>query len=206
MKKNKKNNKFLMGCNKVLKWLSSVVLTILIIIGLLLLFVFITGKIAQKKNEVAPIGLYTIISPSMVPNIKVYDVVVVRKIKAQELKKGDIITFYSLNPYLDNTPVTHRIVDFTFGKNNELMFITRGDNNNVHDATPVTTDRLVGKVIFKLPQLGRLQFFLASKGGWLIAILIPALGVISYDIYKIIKLITIKEKITKIKKESSETK
>ena len=106
-----KKNKFLQVINKILKWLSSLVLVLLIIIGLTLIGIFISGKIAQSKGQTPPISLYTIISPSMTPNIKVYDVVVVKTTDTSALKVGDVISFYSNNVYFDGTPITHRIVD-----------------------------------------------------------------------------------------------
>ena len=64
--------KFVSG---IISW---VVLVILVIIALLLLYYFVSAKIyAQKGEEYKPaFALYTILSPSMVPNIKVYDVIV----------------------------------------------------------------------------------------------------------------------------------
>ena len=43
-----------------------------------------------------------------------------------------------------------------------------------------------------------LQFFLSSKGGWLIVIICPALFIIINDIFKIIKLNKVKKKINDV--------
>ena len=51
----------------------------------------------------------------------------------------------------------------------------------------VPEKNIFGKVILKIPKLGYLQEFLASKGGWIIVILIPCLAVISYDVVKLAK-------------------
>jgi len=200
----KKKNKFLQFCHGILKWFSSLILTLLIIIGILLGYIFISGNIAKHKGEQPPISLYTIISPSMVPNLNVYDIVVVAKTDVSKLEKGDVISFYSMNAYFDNTPITHRIIDKYLTSGDTVTFRTKGDNNSAVDSDPVFAQNVIGKVIFKLPQLGRVQFFLASKGGWFIAILIPALGVLAYDILKLIKLIMEKNKINKIKKDGIE--
>lgn len=199
----KKQNKFMQVINKVLKWLSTLVLVILVIIGIILLGIFVSGKIAQSKGETPPISLYTIISPSMTPNIKVYDVVVVKTTDTSALKVGDVISFYSNNVYFDGKPITHRIVK-KYNTEEGISYITKGDANAEVDNDYVYEQNIVGKVIFKIPALGRVQFFLASQGGWFIAILIPALAVISYDIVKIAKLIAIKNKINRIKKQGKE--
>ena len=56
--------------------------------------------------------------------------------------------------------------------------------------------------MFKIPKLGKLQFFLASKKGWLLAIIIPAVVIIVYDIIKLIKLISIKNRLATIGPDS----
>lgn len=199
----KKRNKFLQAINKILKWLSTLILVILVMIGIVLIGIFISGKVAQSKGKTPPISLYTIISPSMTPNIKVYDVVVVKTTDTSALQVGDVISFYSNNVYFDGKPITHRIVE-KYNTEEGISYRTKGDANAVVDNDYVYEQNIVGKVIFKIPALGRVQFFLASQGGWFIAILIPALAVISYDIVKIAKLIAIKNKINRIKKQGKE--
>ena len=199
----KKRNKFLQAINKILKWLSTLILVILVMIGIVLIGIFISGKVAQSKGKTPPISLYTIISPSMTPNIKVYDVVVFKTTDTSALQVGDVISFYSNNVYFDGKPITHRIVK-KYNTEEGISYRTKGDANAVVDNDYVYEQNIVGKVIFKIPALGRVQFFLASQGGWFIAILIPALAVISYDIVKIAKLIAIKNKINRIKKQGKE--
>ncbi len=199
----KKRNKFLQAINKILKWLSTLILVILVLIGIVLIGIFISGKVAQSKGKTPPISLYTIISPSMTPNIKVYDVVVVKTTDTSALQVGDVISFYSNNVYFDGKPITHRIVE-KYNTEEGISYITKGDANAVVDNEYVYEQNIVGKVIFKIPALGRVQFFLASQGGWFIAILIPALAVISYDIVKIAKLVAVKNKINRIKKQGKE--
>lgn len=189
-----KGKKFKGIMKYVVKTASMTILTILIIIGLSLLFVFISTKVAQKQGKRPPINMYTIISPSMTPNINVYDVVVAVKTDTKKLKVGDVISFYTNEVNVNGLTVTHRI--YQIGENGgSLAFKTKGDFNKYVDKWVVSENDIVGKVIFKIPKLGRVQFFLGSKGGWLIAILIPALAIIFYDLWKIVKLILIRQKI-----------
>ncbi len=200
----KNKNKFVGVLKYIGKTISLTLLTILIIIGLALLFVFVTAKVAKSKNAEPPINLYTIISPSMTPNIAVYDVVVTVKTDLSKLKVGDVISYYSDNPAVNGLTITHRIVKIT-KVGDEYIFETKGDANQYVDEWIVKGEDVVGRVNFKIPQLGKVQFFLGSKGGWLLAILIPALAIIAYDIYKIIKLILIKQRIAFYQKEGTES-
>lgn len=196
----KENGKTKSLLKYIVKTVSMAALVVLVTIGLLLLFVFISTKVASKKGARPPINLYTIISPSMTPNINVYDVVVAVKTDTSKLKVGDVISFYTNEVNVNGLTITHRIYQIV-EQDGGLYFKTKGDYNQYVDKWTVKENDIVGKVIFKLPQLGRIQFFLGSRGGWLIAILIPALAIIAYDIYKIIKLILIRQKILLYQKQ-----
>ena len=120
MKKAKGFNIF----NFLMKLISWCVMAILSIIGIFLVSYLIINKIAQSKGQTAPLGLYTIISPSMTPSIGVYDVVFVVRKDPQEIEVGDIISYYSSNSYFGKTPITHRVVE-KFNTNNGVTFRTR---------------------------------------------------------------------------------
>lgn len=87
--------------------------------------------------------------------------------------------------------ITHRIVGI-IETDKGVKLRTRGDGNIAPDPSLVDSTHILGKVAFKLPQLGRVQFLLQSKGGWLFALLIPAMGVVIYDVMKVIRLSGIK--------------
>ena len=175
--------------------LSYIFITILMIIAAFLILYVICGQIAKKRNDNPPFALYTIISPSMEPNIKVYDVVFVKKTNIKKLKKGDVITFYSTNTFFGNTPITHRIVEIINMPDGSTNYRVKGDANSVADEEKVLPANVIGKVMFKVPKLGKIQYYLASKKGWIIAILIPSLLILGYDIFKIVRLIILKKKL-----------
>ena len=185
----------------VYKVISYTIICILMLIASFLIFYVISGKIAQKQGKKPLFGLYTIISPSMTGTLNVYDVAFTMRVDTDKLKEKDIITFYSTNSFFGGTPITHRIKEIVDVPGTGKMFVVQGDANPKPDDEKVLPSNVVGKVLFKIPQLGRIQFFLASKGGWIIAIMIPALVIISYDIYKIFRLVLLKSKLVSIKNE-----
>lgn len=160
----------------------------------------IKSNLYKKKGQdyVAPFGLYTIISGSMEPNVSVYDVVVAIDEDISNIKVGDIITFISNWEVNNGLTVTHRVVGITKNDNGEYQLLTKGDNNGSQDGGVVTQHNLVGKVVGRVPQLGRLQFFLATKMGWFLVVFIPALGIIIFDMIKIFKLYVLKSKISNV--------
>ena len=163
----------------IAKTISWCVMAILCLIGAFLLSYIAINKIAQAKGQRQPLGLYTIISPSMTPDIAVYDVVFVAKTNPEDIQINDVISYYSTNSFFGSTPITHRVVE-KHVTNNGIVFRTKGDANPVMDNEMIDQSQVIGKVRFVIPQLGRVQFFLASKFGWFTVILIPAVGVIIF--------------------------
>lgn len=182
----------------IVKIFNILLLSMISLFLICLMFYVISSKIAEKKEKTPLFGFYTIISPSMEPNINVYDVVLVKKTNINKLKKGDVITFYSTNNYFGDTPITHRIVNI----DDRTSIIVKGDHNEKADNEKVIPKNIIGKVILVIPSLGKLQFFLASKSGFIIAIIIPAIVIITYDVYKIMKMIMLKNQMSKLKNKN----
>lgn len=178
--------------------LSYAIFIFLLLIGITLFIYVADIKIRQSKGDYSPskYNAYVVLTGSMIPEIQVKDVVLTKKVDSSELKEGDIITFLSSDERFEGLTVTHRIIDIIPNEvTGNLQFKTRGDNNNSPDVALVEDYNIIGKVILKVPKIGYLQDFLATKGGWIIVILIPCLAVISYDIVQIFK--TVRKKVTK---------
>ena len=201
--KKKKKSPFLQSLEYIGKLISTAVIVVLLLIGAFLIYYVISAKILSKQAGGAPkISLFTIVSGSMEPAIKVGDVILdVRVDEAKTLKIGDVITFKSTNSLLPDMTITHRILDIR-DSSGTLEFITKGDFNKTADSTPVKPEDIIGKTVLKIPQLGHIQLFLATKMGWIIVILIPALGIIVYDVMKLFKLIGAKGDVKKVESNS----
>lgn len=114
---------------------------------------------------------YVITTNSMEPELKKDDVVVIKKAKADNLKQGDIVTFKQ-----NGETITHRIVqidDIEDGK----LYITKGDNNNVQDEQGLRFDQIEGKLVIKIPQLGKM---VASFKNGIIIVLVLLISAIIY--------------------------
>lgn len=182
----------------VLKILSLIALIVLFAVAVFFVFFIIVNQVARMNNTRPLMSIFTIVSPSMEPNIMVYDVIVDFKVDSEkELKKGDIITFYSESINTGGYTITHRIYDIT-KVDGETRYVTKGDNNATIDEGYITFEDVVGKVKYIVPKLGKVQFFMSSRVGWLLIILIPALGIIIIDIIKLIRIFNIKKEIEDI--------
>lgn len=190
------------GFRKTIKFIANIIswtiLTILVIVAAFLLYYFVANKIYASKGEnFSPaIGLYTIVSPSMEPNLRVYDVIVDKKVNSpSDIKVGDIITFISTSTISRGLTITHRVIALVETENG-IEYKTQGDNNMSPDSTTVQFKNVLGKVVVKIPQLGRIQQFLSTSSGWLLVVVIPAVIIILNDILKILKLTGAKKKVT----------
>lgn len=92
----------------------------------------------------------TVGSASMEPNLKIGDVVVVKKLNTDELatlEKGDILVFEN------NKVIIHRIYDI-YEDGGEYSFQTKGDNNNDIDGFIVHADQVIGTSKIRIPWVG----------------------------------------------------
>lgn len=160
----------------------------LILIGITLLIYIADTKIRAAKGDFTPpkYNAYVVLTGSMVPEIDPRDVVVTKKIEGKDLKAGDIITFIPSDSRISNIIVTHRILNKYYDAvTNKYTYQTKGDANNTPDFTLAEDSNVIGKVIFKIPKVGYIQSILATRGGLIIIVLIPALVILSYDIMKL---------------------
>ncbi len=199
MKDSKSN--FKSKFKKVTTVISWIIFAVLIILAALLIYYFVAMKIYAKRGRgyEPAFSLYTIISPSMDPNIKVYDVVINTKVKSpKDIKIGDIITFNSTDFEIGKSiSVTHRVVEILVDSKGHYSYSTKGDNNMMKDPKPVPFESITGKVSVVVPQLGQLQFFVASRAGWLLVVVVPALFILIKDILKVLRIISPDPKKTK---------
>lgn len=168
------------------------VFLIMILVFLVIIINFIDQKNNLKKGIPKPalVSAYTIVSPSMVPNINVLDVIITTRVSdPSKIKVGDVITFNSTDYRSSGVTVTHRVKKIEKTSDGKYLFTTKGDANNTEDATRQPFSSIYGKVLLRLPKLGYIQYILSTVLGWLLLIIIPTVLIIGADIIKIIKTI-----------------
>jgi signal peptidase len=128
---------------------------------LMVILIFITAqsKLTGKEPTILGYRLYVVESGSMTPTLPISSMIIVKEKQAQEINKGDIITYYGND---NNTRVTHRVVEV---QNNGTAFITQGDANKTSDPNPLEGKKLIGKVVFMVPYIGSILRFLSTPLG-----------------------------------------
>ena len=187
-------------------FLSFLFVTLIVIIILYAIYFVDTRRNIRNHVTKAPLfGAYVIISPSMAPTIKVQDAIVIKRQEKEKLKKNDIITFYSTDPRYAGVIVTHRIIGIEKSSSGEIMYRTKGDNNNTPDATLVKYENIQGRVVLKIPKIGYIQHLLVSAFGWVFLVVIPCALIVIYDLIKLFKLI-FKKKTPAVENKQEEIK
>lgn len=146
-----------------------IVKRIIEIIAIILIYniiLIIISSINGKDFSILGYKAYIVNTNSMEPTIEVGDIVIIKKVKAEKLNQGDVITFTQ-----EGEVITHRITKIET-EEKSIQYVTKGDNNNTEDTLKIKYKDIIGKEILTIPQLGKAMQLLDSKIILLIIILI----------------------------------
>ena len=179
--------------NFVLRAFLIALLCLLIGFGLVVC-VYLGDLLIKDKSPL--FSTYVIVTPSMVPTIEIDDGIVVKRVDNDKYKIGDIITFNSHDSSYEGLAVTHRIVEKQRLDEKTSVYTTKGDNNKIIDPASVKTNDIYGKVLFKVPQVGKIQEYFSHPANYLMCLLVPAVIFIMYNMTKIFVLMKKKKKFS----------
>ena len=112
---------------------------------------------------------FIVLSGSMETEIYAGDMAIVKEVKAENLKKNDVIAFKT-----GDVVVTHRIVEVV-NEEGQIKYKTKGDNNNTEDIGYVLPSQVEGLYKFKIRNLGNVAMFIQTPTGMIACFSIPLL-------------------------------
>ncbi|MHA1146813.1 MAG: signal peptidase I [Promethearchaeota archaeon] len=157
--------------------------------------------------------MVVVVSGSMVPTMYKGDLLFLQGVDPSDLKegtiedkKGDIIVYDASDLWdgAPDDPIVHRIVD-KWHNESGWWFITKGDaNDNVDgydvddnpEGVPIPGDRIIGKVVGKIPYIGWVKIVLTESG-----LLIPLIIILAVPLVISIIMDVFKEEEEEDKKE-----
>ena len=118
----------------------------------------IWGLLAITLGSSSPIVVVT--GRSMKPTLEQGDLLFVKAVDIGELHVGDIVVFHRPDT---GELVVHRVYKIVRGPGGEILLKTKGDNNEEPDRWLVSKDELVGKVVYRLPAVGKVVLFVREN-------------------------------------------
>lgn len=157
-----------------------------ILIPMLLVNCTLIVKSFINKDEVPSIGgtmPLIVLTDSMYPDIKSGDIIICKKLDAEGIEVGDVISFY--DPAGNGTSVvTHKVVEI-IDEDGKLSFRTRGTNNNTDDRLPVPADKVIAEYTgVRIPAAGNIAIFMQSTAGLIICVIVPIVLFVGYDVIR----------------------
>jgi signal peptidase len=120
---------------------------------------------------------YSVLTNSMKPSYGPGTLLVVKPTPFAELRVGDVVT-YQLESERPEV-ITHRITSVAVDQQGNSLLVTKGDNNDVADAAPVTEVQVRGKLLYAVPFAGYAAHWLGNQDRGLIVQLV-AIALIGY--------------------------
>ena len=123
-----------------------------IVKGIITLFLFVVlvvvilQKFTNNRIAIGNIYIFQVASESMLPEYKVGDVIVVKKIRPNLIKVGDDVTYHGEYSQFDGLTITHRIINIR-QDGDKYYFTTKGIANMIEDPE-ISEDNVYGKVIY----------------------------------------------------------
>mgnify|MGYP003306385244 CR=1 FL=1 len=170
-----------------MKKILSVFIKILKIIFIIFITIYLLFVIMHKislKNSIFGYRVFTITDNTMADKYVINDLILVKDVKANKLKKKDIIAYYGNNDFDKKKIVFHKIIEVNKDKN--LTFTTKGINSLYED--PVVNDKyVIGKVIGIIPVINIFNHVLRNPIGFSLLIFLPIILIILGEIFKVVK-------------------
>ena len=157
----------------------------IIIVGLGVAIIWIGLVVAFGTQN----PFYVVASGSMIPELQVYDVLIVQgNIPFEDIKVGDIIVFD--RPTGHDRVIVHRVAAILDDYPKTIR--TKGDNNVASipgTDFPVTEKDYIGKVEYKIPQIGYVTQVLKPPTNYILIVLVIGVMIVK----EIIKRKNVKE-------------
>lgn len=164
----------------------NIVSVVIIVAAVIVLLTVVLTKSGEAPN-ILGYSVFRVLTGSMEPTIETDSLILVRREEPSEIKKDDIISFYSKDPSHDGAVNTHRVVSVE--QEGELWYYTtKGDANQIVDSYVTTSDDLIGKVVFTSHPLGILVRLLANPLVFISLILLPLFVILFSNLTRTIRL------------------
>lgn len=142
-------------------------------------------RVSNNSINLAGFSIYTVVTESMYPKYKVYDMILVKSVDTKSIKVHDDVVYKGEKADFQGKIVTHRVEDIT-EDNGVLTFTTKGINNDIEDPL-VNENQIMGKVVHKLLLLSLISKVINNTYGFYFLIFVPLVVVIFLEVMESIE-------------------
>lgn len=158
----------------ILKTLN-VIKNILMVILIAFLVLVLIQRVTNNKFKLFGIGMYTVVSESMLPEYEIGDMFIATEVNQKDIKVGDDIVYLGETGAFKDKVITHRVIRI----DNKIH--TKGINNQVEDPA-IDYKQVYGKVSIRLTLLSLFSKLMNNSVIFYIAIFVPFTLLIFFDI------------------------
>lgn len=184
--------------SKIFNFFFYTLISIVIVVALLYTVVNLAGN-----NGISTILGHTVgsvQSGSMSGTFEKGDIIVSKQIDGEEVKEGDVISFWYHDPQADQIiVVTHRVIELRA----DGKIVTQGDvankANSVDKIEVISKGDVISRYSFKIPYVGAVLDFINTSTGFFVCILIPVFLFLFWQIYVFIVTVSDAKKLAKEK-------
>ena len=127
----------------------------------LLLFVIIVQKFSNNSLSVGGFRIFTVVSGSMVPEYQIGDILLSKKVDADNIDIGDNVTYVGRTSSLNDIIITHKVIKKDI-RNGDYYYVTKGVANIVADPE-ISYEQIYGKVVYKTAILSIFGKFMNNR-------------------------------------------
>lgn len=173
-----KNNKVL----KIVLMILKAIISLFIVIVISIIFI---QRISNNKLSLGGYSIYTIITESMVPKYKVYDMVIAKDTAPNKIEVNDDVVYLGNKDDFAGKIVTHSVIkkEVKEGKN---YFHTKGIANDIEDPL-VGEDQILGKVVYKSRILSMISKVVNNPYGFYFVVFVPFAILLVMEVIDIIE-------------------
>lgn len=205
VKENQQGEKKPSLLSKIFNFFFYTLISIVIVVALLYTVINLAGD-----NGVSTILGYTVgsvQSGSMSGTFEKGDIIISKQIDGNEVKKGDVISFFYNDPQAQQIiVVTHRVIELR----EDGKIVTQGDvanqANSVDKIEVISKGDVISRYSFKIPYVGAVLDFINTSTGFFVCILIPVFLFLFWQIYVFIVTVADARKLAKEKEVNDQAR
>lgn len=173
MKKLRENKAF-----QMVKKIFDIVVGVFIVLFLL---VVLLQRFSNNKLSFFNFRIFTVVSGSMEPKYNIGDVLISKDVEADQIKVGDVISYFGQSGSFADKVVTHEVVSIEMDANGKRIYHTKGLVNVIEDPI-VYEDQVFGVVKYKSILLSLIYKVVGKPWGMFVFVVLPMIYIIGSEI------------------------